>query len=85
MDYPKSVMYCLVSLDEHKYDPSGKQTSFSASQASRCQQVCCCLLIAASKESEGKSRPGRSAQAALDAEEGGEEGGLGGEEWEEKI
>lgn len=54
------------STEKYNYDPSNRKTDVSASQTSQRGSL---LLIA-----ERKSQPGRSAHAALDAEEGGKEG-----------
>lgn len=70
--YAKSAMYCLFFLELYKYDPTRKQTVVTASQTSWYQQGDgSLLLIASSKRLGRKSQPGRSAQAALDAEEEG--------------
>lgn len=65
MNPPSPLCAVYFSTEKYKYDPSRKQTEVSASQTSQQGSL---LLIA-----ERKSQPGRSAHAALDAEEGGKE------------
>lgn len=62
---PNPLCAVYFSREKYKYDPGRKQTEVSASQPSQQGSL---LLIA-----ERKSQPGRSAQRALDAEEGGKE------------
>lgn len=74
MNPPSPLCAVYFSTEKYKYDPSRKQTEVSASQTSQQGSL---LLIA-----ERKSQPGRSAHAALDAEEGGKERGRqGGGKW----
>lgn len=72
MNPPNPLRAVYFSTEKHKYDPSRKQTEVSASQTSQQGSL---LLIA-----ERKSQPGRSAHAALDAEEGGRKGRKGKKE-----
>lgn len=65
MNPPNPLRAVYFSTEKYKYDPSRKPTEVSASQTSQQGSL---LLIA-----ERKSQPGRSAHAALDAEEGGKE------------
>lgn len=65
--YAKSAVYCLFSLEIYKYDPRRPGISRVTAPFSS-------LLLLRDTESQ----LGRSAQAALDAEEGGKEGGKEG-------